>query len=142
VFCREHAVQLHRDREEFEDAGVSLVVIGQGTPKHAEHFMDSYDLEGMTLLVDPERKTYKAAGTKKATVDELFGPTVVAKGIVRGLRGGLTQGRTVGHPAQLGGVLVVDTDGRVAYAHLADDASDNPPNSEVLEAARAASGAG
>jgi peroxiredoxin len=142
VFCRDHAVQLHRDRSAFDEAGVSLVVVGQGTPANAAHFMKSQGVDGLTLLVDPERKTYKAVGAKVATVDELIGPTVMAKGIRRSLSGGLRQGRTVGHPAQLGGVLVVEPGGRVVYAHLADDASDNPPNSEVLAAARNAAGPG
>jgi hypothetical protein len=29
-------------------------------------------------------------------------------------------------------------DGSIPYAHLSDDASDNPPNDEVLEAVRRA----
>jgi prostamide/prostaglandin F2alpha synthase len=141
VFCREHALQLQRDRDKFEEAGVSLVVIGQGEPADGARFVESQGLEGLPLLVDTRRESYKAAGAKKATVNELVGPVVMAKGVLRALRGGQRQGRTVGHPAQLGGVLVVDTDGAVVYAHLSEDASDTPPNEEVLEAARrAASG--
>jgi peroxiredoxin len=131
-------VQLHRDREEFEAAGVRLAVIGQGTPKHAAHFIDEYGLDGMQVLVDPGRKTYKVAGTKIATAAELFDPRVVARGVKVAATERLVQGKTDGHAAQLGGVLVVARDGRVVWAHMADDASDNPPNSEVLKAARAA----
>ena len=129
-------MQLHRDREEFDAAGVRLVVIGQGEPSDGRHFVRSRGLEGLPLLVDTERESYAAAGTKVATMNELLGPVVVAKGIVRALRSGQQQGRTVGHNAQLGGVLVVDTDSAITYSHLAEDASDTPPNSEVLEAAR------
>jgi AhpC/TSA antioxidant enzyme len=140
VFCREHAMQLHRDREKFEAAGVNLAVIGQGTLKHAKHFKEQQHVEDLLLLVDPDRKTYKTAGAKKGTVGELVGPGVVARGIRTSLRSRVVQSRPVGHPAQLGGVLVVATDGRVTWAHLARDASDNPPNEEVLEAAREAAG--
>ena len=38
-------MQLHRDRDKFEAAGVRLVVIGQGKPEHAIHFRDSHDIE-------------------------------------------------------------------------------------------------
>jgi len=79
-----------------------------------------------------------AAGAKIATVNELLGPRVVAKGTASALRTGLFQTRTKGHPAQLGGVLIVAPDGSVPYAHLADDASDNASNDEVLRAARKA----
>ena len=43
-------MQLHRHREEFEEAGARLAVIGQGTPRHAEHFIEEYGLDGMQVL--------------------------------------------------------------------------------------------
>jgi peroxiredoxin len=135
-------VQLHRDREDFTEAGARLAVIGQGTPKHAAHFVDEYDLDGMQVLVDPGRKTYKAAGTKIANARELFDPRVVARGVKTSATERLVQGKTQGHAAQLGGVLVIARDGRVVWAHMAEDASDNPPNEEVLKAARAAADTG
>jgi peroxiredoxin len=128
-------VQLHRDRDKFEAAGVSLAAIGQGTPAHARAFIKDNKVDGLRILVDPARESYEAAGAKIATVNELFGPRIVAKGTTSALRTGLFQTRTKGHPAQLGGVLIVAPDGSVPYAHLADDASDNPPNDEVLRAA-------
>jgi len=131
-------VQLHRHREEFEEAGARLAVIGQGTPRHAEHFIEEYGLDGMQVLVDPDRKTYKVAGAKIATVDELWHPRIVARGAKLTATDRLVQGRTQGHGAQLGGVLVVARDGGVVWAHLSEDASDDPPTEEVLEAARKA----
>jgi peroxiredoxin len=135
-------VQLHRHREEFEEAGARLAVIGQGTPRHAEHFIEEYGLEGMQVLVDPDRKTYRAAGAKIATVDELWRPRVVARAAKITARERLVQGRTQGHAAQLGGVLIVARGGRVVWARMADDASDSPPTEEVLKAAREAADTG
>ena len=66
-------MQLHRDREEFEAAGVELAVIGQGTPKHARAFQEDHGLD-LTLLVDPDRKTYEAAGAKMAESPICSGP--------------------------------------------------------------------
>jgi hypothetical protein len=129
-------VQLHRDRDRFEAAGVSLAVIGQGTPAHARDFIAANEVDGLPILVDPARESYEAAGAKIATVNELLGPRVVLKGTTSALRTGLLQTRTKGHPAQLGGVVIVTPDGNVPYAHLADDASDNAPTDEVLRAAR------
>ena len=133
-------MQLHRDRDEFERAGVELAVIGQGTPRHAQAFKEDQGVE-FTLLVDPKRRTYKAAGAKVGSVGDLLGPQVALRGLKAVARDRVVQGRTIGHPAQLGGVLVVAPGGKVVWSHLADDAGDNPPNAEVLEAARAAAGA-
>ena len=127
-------MQLHRDRDKFRDAGVELVVIGQGSPEQAQDFRRSQGVEELELLVDKGRKAYKAAGTKIATVGELVGPRVVLKGIRRSAASRVHQGKTVGHPAQLGGVLLVMPDASIPYVHLAEDAGDNPPNDEVLSA--------
>ena len=131
-------MQLHRDRSKFEDAGVRLAVIGQGTPAHAAHFRDSQKVD-LPMYVDKGRESYRAAGTKVATVSELLGPRMIARGAATSRRDGVVQGRTVGHPAQLGGVMIVRPGDEIVYVHLADDASDNPTNDEVLKAAREAS---
>jgi peroxiredoxin len=131
-------MQLHRDRSKFEAAGVRLAVIGQGTPRQAQHFRDSQELD-LPIYVDEGRDSYKAAGTKVATVTELLGPRVVAKGAAVSARDKVVQGRIVGHPAELGGVMIVKPGGEIAYVHLAGDAGDNPANDEVLSAARQAS---
>lgn len=131
-------MQLHRDRSKFDAAGVRLAVIGQGTPAHAQHFGETQNVD-LPMYVDEGRDTYKAAGTKVGTANELIGPRVVAKGAAASKNDGVMQGRIIGHPAQLGGVMVVRPGNKITYVHLADDASDNPPNEEVLEAAKAAS---
>ena len=131
-------MQLHRDREQFEAAGARLVVIGQGTPAHAQHFREQFDLDGLEIVVDPDRKAYELAGTKIASAAELFGPRSVLSGIKRSVSERMVQGTTQGHAAQLGGVLVVAQGGEVAWSHLAENAGDNPPNEDVLEAVRAA----
>ena len=130
-------MQLHRDRERFEEAGARLAVIGQGTPEQARHFRDTQKVD-LDLFVDRDRAAYRAAGAKMATVGELLGPRVVMRGVRRSLAGRVRQGRTVGHPAQLGGVLLVMPDSSIPYAHLSEDASDNPSNEEVLKAVREA----
>lgn len=143
VFCRDQAVQLHRLRDEFEEAGVRLVVIGHGTPEMAASFRRAQGVD-LPVLVDPDRRIYETVGAKVATLDELIGP----RQILAGLRAALTsrmkqgsiavhQGRIIGHAAQLGGVLVIAPDGSVRYAHMSDNASDYPPAREVLAAARA-----
>lgn len=134
-------MQLHRDREKFDAAGAALVVVGQGTPRHAQHFREQFDLDGLELLVDPDREAYKAAGAKVATMTELLGPRSVASGLKRAATERVAQGAVQGHPAQLGGVLVVAPGGEVAWSHLAENAGDNPPNDRVLAAVKEAGAA-
>ncbi|HEV2723309.1 MAG TPA: peroxiredoxin-like family protein [Thermoleophilaceae bacterium] len=126
---------MNRDRGSFAEAGAPLAVIGQGTPANAAWFRREFDLD-IDLLVDTDRRAYRAAGAKVATAGELLAPKVVVRGVRRALASGVSQGRTVGHPAQLGGLMLVTPDGAAPWVHLSDDASDYPPNGEVIEAVR------
>ena len=131
-------MQLHRDREKFDAAGARLVLIGQGTPRHAQHFREQFELDGLEILVDPDLEAYDIAGAKKAGVAQLFGPKSVLSGIKRAATERMVQGTTQGSATQLGAVLVVAPGDRIAWAHIAENAGDNPPNEDVLEAVRAA----
>ena len=128
---------MDRARGEFKAAGVNLVLIGQGTPRQAAEFRRRQGIQ-LPVLADHDRVSYKAAGTKVGGVTDLFSPQTVAKGLLATARTGRTQTRTIGHPAQLGGTLVVAPDGRVVWSHLAQDASDNASPEEILAATRRA----
>jgi peroxiredoxin len=56
VHCRDHAVQLHRARSDFEAAGVPLVLIGQATPRHAAHFRRRQEID-LPVLADENRES-------------------------------------------------------------------------------------
>jgi prostamide/prostaglandin F2alpha synthase len=127
------AVQLHREQDDLEATGGRVVLIGQATPRQAAHFRRRLELE-WPVLADEERASYRAAGAKVATAGELLGPKVVAKGIQASRRSNVVQGRTVGHPAQLGGVLVIRPDGAVAWSHMAENASDNAAPEQIIAA--------
>ena len=120
-------------REQFAAAGVDVVLVGQLTSRHAAHFRRRRNIE-LTVLADERRASYRAAGAKVATMGELLGPRMVAKGLAVSRQTGQVQGRTVGHPAQLGGTLLIQPDGAVAWSHMSQDASDNASPEEILEA--------
>jgi peroxiredoxin len=130
---------LDRAREKFDAAGANLVLIGQLTPRHAAHFRRRQGID-VRVLADEQRTSYKTAGAKMGSVSELIGPSVVAKGVLTSLRTGKSQTRTIGHPAQLGGAMVISPDGTVVWSHMAKNASDNARPEEILGAVREAAG--
>lgn len=129
-------MQLYGAKEEIEAAGVQVVLIGQATPRHAAHFRRTMKID-LPVLADEKRESYEAAGAKVATMGELLGPKMVAKGIQATRKLGVHQGRTIGHPAQLGGAMIVTPDSAVAWSHMSKDASDNAEPDEILAAVRA-----
>jgi peroxiredoxin len=140
VHCRSHAVQLNDARSEFNAAGARIVLVGQATPRQAAHFRRRLGVD-LPVLADESRESYKAAGAKVATAGELLGPKSVTAGLKATFesRGKVHQGRIIGHPAQLGGAMVIAPDGQVTWSHMAEDASDNASPEEILAAARQAS---
>jgi hypothetical protein len=128
-------MQLHRARQEFDQAGAGLVLIGQGTPRQAAHFRRRQGIE-LRVLADEDRVSYQAIGAKVGSLSDLLGPKVVAKGMLTTLRTGAVQGRTVGHPAQLGAAAAIAPSGEIIWSHTADDASDNASPEEILTALR------
>jgi peroxiredoxin len=126
-------VQLHRARGDLEATGGAIVLIGQATPRHAAHFRRRLELE-WPVLADRTRESYRAAGAKVGTVVELLGPKAVTKGVRASRRSGVVQGRTIGHPAQLGGVLVITPGGEVVWSHMSEDVSDNASPADIAAA--------
>jgi hypothetical protein len=135
VHCRDHAVQLHRAREQFEQAGLDLVLIGQVSPRHAKHFQRKLDLDGQTILADGDRETYKLAGFRRASTSQLLGPRSVLSGIKHSARSGVVQGRIIGDAAQLGGAMVVQPGGSVSLHQKSEHAGDTIDVDDLLAAA-------
>src|SRR5215212_4729437 len=107
-------------------------------PRGGTRTCDLEDGTDLDRLVDSDRPSYKAAGAKLAVFSELLGPRLMWRGLKRARAVGVSQRKTIEHPAQAGGVLVVACDGSIPWAHMSRDAGDVPSNDEVLDAARVA----
>jgi len=132
MFCREQAVQLHRDRARFEAAGARLVFVGNGAPHFARTFAEDYHLDE-PVLVDERRATYKALGMGKLTLATLVSPRALLAA-ARALAAGFVQGRTQGNAFQLGGVLAVKPGGGILYRYRSEFAGDHPKHEVILAA--------
>lgn len=135
-FCRAYAVELNRARTRFADAGARLILVGQGTPADADRFRRHLGIE-LQVLTDADRVTYLWAGTKLATLDELIGPLVVGRALVRMARERVVIGHNTADEAQLGGSIVVTPGGQVLFAHISRDASDVASPADILAAVAA-----
>lgn len=130
-------MQLHRRAKEIREAGASLTLIGQATPRHATHFRRRLEID-LPVLADEKRVSYKAAGAKVATAAELVSPSVVLKGARATARSGQVQGRVIGHTGQLGGTMLVRPGGEVAWVRMSQDAADNTSAKDIVAAVKAA----
>ena len=111
---------------------MGLYLIGQATPRHAKHFQRKLELDGITILADEARRTYKIAGFRKANLGQLLGPKSVMSGLKHGARSGVVQGRVIGDAAQLGGALVIAPGGEVVFRHASEHAGDTVDPADLL----------
>lgn len=133
MFCREQVAQLRDKLPEIRAAGAELAVIGNGNADFARAFREDLALpDSVVLLVDPELRSYRAAGMRRGRA-ELFSPRLAANAF-RAMRTGFRQGSVQGDPFQLGGMLVIRPDGTLSYRHVSSEAGDHAPLDEVLAA--------
>lgn len=131
MFCREQAVQVHRERDTIRERGAELVFIGNGNRHFAEAFQKQFDIQA-PLYVDTKRDAYRALGMRRGASD-IFNRSSL-RNIARSLRAGFRPGLIQGDGRQLGGVFVVRPGGQVSYSYLSSAGGDHPPVADILRA--------
>ena len=131
VSCRGHALDVWRQRESYEKTGAKIVFIGNGNPHFIEHFKNDLGMEGAPIYTDPSLISFYAAGFKRGFLVAL-GPHAIVNGIKMLIKGA-RQGATAGDLWQLGGVIAVKPDGRVAYHYISEVMGDFPPTKDLDE---------
>ena len=117
---------------EIEAAGGRLVVVTPQSAARAATWRDELSLGIALVIADPERTLYRALGARRPRPLWVLRPRVATAG-VRALLAGERVGVTRGDDTlQLGADVVLDTDGRIAFLHLAADAADRTPPEELI----------
>jgi peroxiredoxin len=117
--------------EEFREAGADIVAIFQYRADPTFHFCRKRGVP-FDCLGDPERAAYHHVGLERGPMREVIGPQLIP-GFLRAARHGAFAGIPKGDTQQRPGTFVVDTEGRVAFAHYNKDSGDNPDTAELLE---------
>jgi hypothetical protein len=131
MFCREQAVQVHREWDAIRERGASLAFIGNGNRHWAAAFQKEYEIRA-PLYVDTKAGAYRALGMR-------FGARAIfnwrsLRNVPRSLRAGFRPGLLQGDGRQLGGVVVVRPGGVVSYSYMSSAAGDHPPVADILRA--------
>jgi hypothetical protein len=126
---------LRGHEKRFHRAGASLAAVGLGDRHYARRFRDEAGI-GFPLLVDEERRAYRAAGLRKASLLHVLRPEN-ARARARARAAGHRQRRLGQDPFQLGGSFVFAPGNVDLYAHLSETFGDNAPVEDLLHAAGA-----
>ena len=80
MFCREQAVQVHRERAAIQAKGAELHLIGTGNPRQAEAFAKTFGLT-CPIWVDPKLDTFRALEMKSGFFATLGRPATWKAGL-------------------------------------------------------------
>lgn len=119
---------------EFGDAEV--VVICFGAPTYVARYQRA-QLQPMTVLVDEDRRSYRDYGFGRGSIRKVWGLRTW-RAYARLLRAGRRIRRPTEDTRQLGGDVVVDRQGSLAYVFRSADPDDRPPVDELVHAVRQA----
>jgi peroxiredoxin len=134
VGCRAHAVQVWSEREKYEKNGARIVFISNGAPNFIQAFKEDLGITDAKVLTDPELVSFRAAGFRRGFLAAL-GPKSLVNGLTlmsKGHSNGKVEAGT-GDYWQLGGVVVIQTDGRVSYHYISQSLGDYPDAEETLK---------
>jgi hypothetical protein len=138
VFCREHTLQLQRERDRLAATGGDVVVIGLGRPEHAAAFKAEMGID-FRLLVSPDKAAYRAMDLKRGTNRDVLGLRALAS-VPRAVRGGGRWRSPRQDWHQLGGTFVIAPGGEVVWAHRASHSGDNATTDQIIAALEQAAG--
>jgi peroxiredoxin len=122
--------------EEIREAGGDVVCVFQYRAAPTRNFCRQRGVQ-LECLGDPELAGYDAVGLERGGIKELASPKVAIAGLRAAAKGQLP-GKPQGDTSLMPATFVVDTEGKVRFAHYNADQSDNPPMEPVLEAVRSA----
>jgi peroxiredoxin len=120
---------------EIESLGVSVVLVGNGSPSALAAFARNMNLEGrrVTLVTDPALTSYRAAGLRRPRMHGVR----AAIDTLQAFGAGYRKRRRAGDALQLGGAFLIDERGRVLYHHRSQSPGDLADPNDIVQAALA-----
>jgi hypothetical protein len=112
---------------------MSVVAIGLGLPKHAQHYCGRIAPSlGNRCLSELSTEPYETWGLREGTLGSFVSPDFIKAGI-RVARAGLMPEKPTGNFKMLPGTFIVDREGRVQFAHYSKHAGDHPAIPTLIE---------
>jgi hypothetical protein len=126
---------LRAHEEEITGAGAAIAAVGLGDRAYASRFREETGI-AFPLLVDEERRAYRAAGLRSGSLLHLLRRDN-ARARKRASAAGHRQRRLGKDPFQLGASFVFAPGDRDLYVHLSETFGDHAPVGELVTAVAA-----
>ncbi len=128
--CRQQLLRLRDEAPRFAAANCGIAIIVMGDGKMAQGLTDLYNLP-FPVYADPSMAGYQAFDIGETSWWNVIGPHIVARQVGTALNG-IKSNWSAGSLKQLGGLVIMDTDGTQLYRHVANPIYRYPAWDEVL----------
>jgi peroxiredoxin len=125
TFCREMLADLRQQLPTIRQQGLEPVVVQMGSRETGRKLLDSFGLNDVAVVADPERRLYRACELPLGTLTQIAGPYVIARALSSGSLFRYGIGRMVGNGLQLAGACVIEH-GRITRAYRHQTTADRP----------------
>jgi peroxiredoxin len=139
IFCRERLCQLEKRHAEFAAAGLPIVAVALGEPRHARRYGPRL-APSVRVLAAPTDAAYHAYGIGRGQYDPGSMVKILKAGARAALQSHVMQGQATGDEHFLGATFVIEQGGRVRWAHFDTFAGDHGDLDAALASWRSASG--
>ena len=121
--------------EDIRAAGGEAIAVFQYPGDRTRDFCREREVP-FDCLGDPQVEGYSAVGLGKGSWREYLGPQLIGSTLKAAMKGHFVGNPKGGDVSIRPATFVVGRDGRVLYAHYNEDAADNAPSKQVIEALR------
>ncbi len=124
LFCREWLSQLEQHKDVLSDAGIQVLVVAMGQPKHITRYCGRL-APSIDCVVHETTQPYDAYGLIQGSWKEFVSFDVLKAGVHAYFKGHTT-GQMIGDPRMMPGSFIVDQQGKIAYSYYSEHVADHP----------------
>ena len=133
TFCREALSDISNIHQQVLEIGVKVVFVHMVDKKTADLHLASYKFEENMHFGDPEKKLYQYFGVQKGRLRQLYGLSVMMRGIKAGVIDGHGHAfKAIGDVEQMPGLFMLDK-GCIIRSYVYQFSSDRPDYLEFIE---------
>jgi len=131
IFCKEALKDLSKKKAQLEMKGINLVFVHMSDHETAQEYFSNYDLNSFYSVSDPECKVYEDFGLVKGSFGQLFGLTVMIRGIQANMDGNAFSLKHIGDGFQMPGIFLINQ-GSIEESFIHNRVSDKPDYEDLI----------
>ncbi len=107
TFCRETLADIAAQRREIEATGARIVFVHMGEDEDTRYLFERYRIDDIPRISDPDAGLYRALGLDRASLFQVYGPSMWRYAVQSILLDGHGMGQIVGDRFQMPGTFLI-----------------------------------